>query len=132
MTVSDPIADFIIQIKNAGQSGKDSVVVPYSKLKMAVAELLNKEGYVASVEKHGRKTKKFIEIGILYTDSKEPRIQDVRKISKPSRRVYVSTQDIRSVRQGHGISVLSTPQGVLTGEEAKKRGVGGESLFDIW
>ena len=132
MNISDPIADFIIQIKNAGAAGKESITVPYSKVRMVVAELLKKEGYVENVGKHGRKTRKSIEVHIRYGKDGKPYIQDVKRISKPSRRVYFGVGDIRNVRQGHGELIVSTPEGVMTGKEARRRGVGGEALFEIW
>jgi len=132
MAVSDPIADFITQIKNAGAAGKTAVVMPYSKATAAVADVLKQEGYLVRVDKQGRKVGKSIVVGIGYDDAQRPRVHDVKRISKPSRRVYVRVGDIRPVRQGYGTLVLSTSEGVLTGDEARKRGVGGEALFEIW
>jgi len=132
MTLTDPIGDFIIQIKNAGSAGKKSITLPASKLKLALADVLKKEGYISDVATHGRGTKKTVEVSILYLGDGDPRVQGVRRVSKPSRRVYVQKDEIRPVRQGHGTLIVSTPEGLITGSDARKRGIGGEVLFEIW
>ena len=129
--VSDPISDFIIQLKNAALVQKESVVLPYSKLKFAVAEKLKERGYLASVEKRGKKARKLLEVELTY-ESGKARISDVVRVSKPGRRMYFPVSAIRPVRFGKGALILSTPKGILTGEEAKKEHVGGEALFKIW
>lgn len=129
--VGDPISDLIIQIKNAGLVGKPFVVVPYSKLKHAVADLLVKEGYIESVLKKGKKVKKSLEITLNYTDGKH-KIKGVERISKLSQRVYVRTSNIPQIKGGNGTLVLSTPNGVMTDREAREKHVGGEMLFKIW
>lgn len=127
----DPIADMIIAIKNAGEAGLKSAVVPYSNIKHEIGALLVKEGYLESVAKKGKKTPKSIELGILYKD-KKPKISGVERISKVSRRVYIKSKDIRPVIQGYGLLVVSTPKGILTGKEARKGNIGGEAMFKIW
>ena len=129
--MADPIADMINRIQNAGAVQKEAVVFPHSKLKLAVANLLLKEGYIASVNKKGKKERKSIEIGIAYTE-RGPKIQKAVRVSKSSRRLYIGFRDVTPVRQGHGDVVISTPKGVMTGKEARKRKVGGEILFKIW
>ena len=128
----DKISNLIINIKNAGHARKKYASVPYSNFKMLVAKLLQKEGYLKSVSKKGKKVKKTIEMEIVYDEKNKPKIKDVQRISKPSKRVYFSVKDIRKVKGGHGILVLSTPKGVLVGDQAKKEKVGGEALFKIW
>ncbi len=118
-------------IKNAGAVKLPSVTVPHANLSFAIAELLSREGYVGSVTKKGKKTRKWIEIAVSY-DGARPRITGVKRLSKPSRRVYMGTKEVRPVRQGHGLLVLSTPKGLMTGSEARKEHVGGEALFTIW
>ena len=130
--VTDPIADLIIQIKNAGMVGKSSISLPFSNFKFAVAEKLQKKGYVKAVEKKGKKVKKTLEITLAYDKDGEHVINDVKRISKPGRRMYTSVAEIVPVRYGHGSLILSTPKGVLTDVEARKEGVGGEALFQIW
>lgn len=127
----DPIADMLIHIKNTAIAGKFSALVPYSKLKLSIANLLVKEGYLKGISKRGKKAKKFIELEIAYTDNKA-KIQGVARISKPSKRVYYGTGDLKPVKNGYGLLVLSTPKGILAGKDAKKEQVGGEALFKIW
>lgn len=127
----DSISNMIISIKNAGRVGKSSVSIPYSKLKNAIALCLMKEGYVSSVVKKTKDGAPMIEIGLIYVENK-PKIQDVDRMSKQSRRVYLGMKDIHSVRNGSGLLVLSTPKGILSGKEARKEQVGGEALFKIW
>lgn len=127
----DPIADMIIRIKNASDSKKESVVFPYSKLKLAILDLLLKEGFVKSFGKKGKKVVKFIEVVLRY-DEGAPRIHGVKRVSKASKRVYAKSRDIRPVKNGLGILVLSTPKGIVTDKAARKEKVGGEALFQIW
>jgi small subunit ribosomal protein S8 len=127
----DPISNMIIMLKNAGLAGKESVVLPYSKMKNAVAECLKKEGYVNKISKKVRLNHPVLEIELSYVD-KKPRISDVQRISKQSRRVYFGIKEIHPVRNGGGLLVLSTPKGILSGKEARKENVGGEALFQIF
>ncbi len=130
--VNDPIGDLIIRLTNAGAVRKASVAVPFSMLKMAVAEKLKEAGYVAHVEKKGKKVKKTLEIGLKYDTAGVHRIAGVKRVSKPGRRVYKGVLDINPVRYGHGLLILSTPKGILTDKEAKTAKVGGEAMFEIW
>ena len=130
--VNDPIGDFIIQLKNAGMAKKDLVVIPYSKFKFAVANKLQQKGFIKTVMKRGKKTRKCIEIELFYTDNGSPSISGVDRVSKPGKRVYQGANDIHGILAGKGALILSTPKGVLTGEEARKEHVGGEALFKIW
>jgi len=127
----DPISNMLIMIKNASLAEKESVLLPYSKIKNAIAECLKKEGYIAGVEKKTRKEHPVLEISLIYTD-KQPKISQIERISKQSRRVYFGVKDIHSVRSGSGLLVLSTPKGILSGKDARKEQVGGEALFKIW
>ncbi len=127
----DAIGDLIIQIKNAGAAGKESVTIPYSKFRYAVAQALLSEGYIAAVDKKTRKQRKTIEIGVAYEEG-EPRVEGVKRISKLSRRLYSAGKNLWRVRQGYGDLFLSTSQGVLSAREAKKKRIGGEVLFEIW
>ena len=129
---TDPIADLIIRLKNAGAVKKQSVSIPFSILKMAVAEKLKEAGFVQAVEKKGKKVKKTLEVVLKYSEKGQHAITDVKRVSKPGRRIYMSTRDIRPVRYGHGTLVLSTPKGIKTDEEARKEKVGGEAMFEIW
>ena len=118
-------------MKNGSLAGKESVFFPYSKMKNAIAECLQKEGYVNGVAKKVRKDQPVLEVGLVYVD-KKPKITEVERISKQSRRIYFGMKDIHSVRNGTGVLVLSTPKGILSGKEARKEQVGGEALFRIW
>lgn len=128
----DKIANMLIMVKNAGTAGHKTVLVPYSNLKHAIANCLVKGKFIAGVSKKtGKGDKFFLEMELINV-SKKPRITDVQRISKPSKRVYIKAKDIKSVRQGYGMMVLSTPKGVLIADDAKKELVGGEALFRIW
>ncbi len=127
--VTDPISDLIIRIQNAARAKKASVTVLHSKFSESVAYLLKKAGYLSSVEK--QKDKRELVLGLVYFDG-ESRIHGVERISKPSKRLYQKSRDIRSYRSGFGNIILSTPKGVLTDVEARKLKVGGEILFKIW
>lgn len=130
--VNDPIGDFIIQLKNAGMVGKREVSLPYSKMKHAVAEKLIASGFVVSAAKRGKKVKKTLDVTLKYDSRGAHEIHGVKRLSKPGRRLYMGTADIFPVKFGKGKMILSTPAGILTGEEAKEKHIGGEQLFIIW
>ncbi len=137
----DSISNMIIMLKNASLAGKESVFLPYSKMKNAIAECLKKEGYVSNISKKisarggsasgGKNKQPMLEVELVYVD-KKPKIVEVERISKQSRRVYFRMKDIHTVRNGSGLLVLSTPKGILSGKEARKEQVGGEALFKLW
>jgi small subunit ribosomal protein S8 len=127
----DPISNMIIMMKNASLAGKESVSFPYSKMKNAVSECLKKEGFISSVSKRIENGSPMLEIKLIYTD-KKPKITEVKRISRQSKRVYLGVKNIRPVKNGFGLLVLSTPKGILSGKEAKKEQVGGEALFKLW
>ncbi len=129
--MNDPIADMIIRIKNASDSKKESVTLPYSKLKLAILDVLLKEGFIKSFGKKGKKVAKFIEVGLVYSDGM-PKIHGVDRVSKTSKRVYQKAKDIRPVKSGFGALIISTPQGIITDKIARAEHVGGEVLFKIW
>ena len=126
----DPIADFLIAIKNAGLAGKPSVSVPYSEIKFQIASLLATKGFVGAVSKKGKKAKS-LEVEIAY-EAGAPRVSDVKRISKPSRRLYEGAKEIKPWKQDVGMRVFSTPKGILADMDARKEKVGGEILFSIW
>lgn len=127
----DPISNYITQIKNAGYAGKETVVLPYSKLKSAITDVLEKEGFIKTQAKKGKKVNKCIEIGLLY-EGKVPRIKGVERVSKPSKRIYYNASSLRPVMSGFGRLIISTSKGILTEKEARKEKIGGEALFKIW
>jgi len=130
--VGDPIGDFIIRIKNAGAVKHEYVSIPFSKIKLAIAEVLASTGYIKGLEKQGKKIRKTIHIQIAYKEDGTPLINNIKRISKPSRRVYKAVDELFPVRYGKGYLILSTPKGIMTNVQAKKEKVGGEALFEIW
>ena len=129
--VSDPISNLIISIKNAAAVGKPLVRVPNSRIKQSIANLLVREGYLENVELKGKKVRKHLEVTVSFENG-APRVHDVKRLSKPSKRVYYSVRDIVPIKNGYGHIILSTPQGIMTGNDARKAKVGGEALFLIW
>lgn len=127
----DIIAELIIKLKNANKAGKPSVSFPYSKMREAVLTTLEKEGYVKNVSVKGKKVAKTVEVELVYEGS-TPRINDVQQISKYSRRIYQAASELRTVRNGFGAVILTTPKGILSGRDARTANVGGEVLFKIW
>jgi small subunit ribosomal protein S8 len=129
--VNDPIGDLLIQIKNASMAGKLAIEVPHSRLKFDVAKILSEERFIGTVSKTGTDPKTQIKIAMRY-NGKVPVITDVKRISKPGLRLYVNKNMIPTVVGGLGIAIISTPEGVMTGKSAKKKGIGGEILCTIW
>ena len=130
--VSDTIGDLIIRLKNAGAVKKETVSVPYSKLRHAVLTKLADAGYIESAAPKGEQVQeKPLEVTLRYENG-APRINGVKRLSKPGRRLYCGVADIHPVKFGKGDLILSTPAGILTGSEAKQQNVGGEQLFMIW
>lgn len=127
----DKIGDMLVTIKNGGNAGKSSVQVPYSGYKMNIARALFQEGYIKAYAQKDTPTGSVLEIDILYTKDKRPRITEIQRISKPSRRLYMNVKNIHPVKQGYGAMFLSTPKGILAGDKARKQNVGGEILFKI-
>jgi small subunit ribosomal protein S8 len=130
--VGDTIGDLIIRLKNAGVVGKTTVSVPYSKLRQAVLDKLVSVGYIAAATPKGKQVQeKTLEVTLRYENG-EHRINGVKRLSKPGRRLYCGVTDLHPVKFGKGHMILSTPAGILTNEEAKEKKVGGEQLFIIW
>src|SRR3989338_8509092 len=112
--MTDPISDMLVRIKNAQAVKKDTVSFGYSKLKMEIAKILEKNGYVSGVEHKGKKQRKLIEVKLLYTDDGGPKISGTKRKSKPSRRFYLGFREVHSVKNGLGLAVYSTTKGLLT------------------
>ncbi len=128
----DTIANMLISMKNGSAVSKEKVVVPFSNMKYAIAQCLEKSGFIVGASKKTeKKNSSVLEITLSYPDG-AAKIHDVKRLSKPSRRVYMRTRDLRSVKNGHGVVVLSTPKGILSDKEARKEQVGGEALFMMW
>jgi len=129
--VGDRISNLINDLKTASIAGKESVIVPNSKMSVNILNLLKKENYVADYSIKGNDKVKEIVVNLKYEDG-EPAIHDAKRLSKQSSRTYRSASNIRSVRRGYGLLVVTTPKGVISGETARKQNVGGEVLFEIW
>lgn len=127
----DPIADFLTRIKNAQRAEHESVEIPFSKVKFDLAKILEKEGFVGVIEKKGAKAKETLVVRLRYNQGTGA-IQDVKRISKPGQRIYTGADKIRKVKQGYGRAIISTSKGLMTDIEAKKEGLGGEVLCEIW
>ena len=133
MTMSDPIADLLTRIRNANTAKHDTVDVPASKMKIAIADILVDEGYIAKYDLVEDGSFKTLHITLKYgVDKNEKVISGIKRISKPGLRVYANTEDIPRVLGGLGIAILSTNKGVVTDKEARKLGVGGEVLCFVW
>jgi len=130
--MTDPIADLLTRIRNALVAGHESVQVPASKTKIAIAGVLRKEGFIKDFEVVRDGVKRTIRIDLAYSGRKQPTISGLRRVSKPGLRVYVQKREIPRVYGGLGIAILTTPQGVMTGQEAWRRQVGGEVLCYVW
>jgi small subunit ribosomal protein S8 len=131
--LTDPISDMLTRIRNATMARHERVVIPASRLKKAVAEILVSEGYVSSAQSEtGENGFEALTVVLKYGRDRAPAIEGIRRISRPGRRVYVPCKDIYKVRQGLGISLLSTSRGLMSDREARKQGVGGELLCEIW
>ena len=129
--LSDPIADFLTRLRNAGTAKKAEVIAPYSKIKAEIARILKQEGYIANYEVDT--TGKFPQIKVTTkSQNRTSAITGLKRISKPGLRKYVGATEIPRVLGGMGISILSTPQGIISGREAKKQNVGGELLAYVW
>jgi len=128
----DVIAELINSLKTASAAGKTTATFPYSKMREAVLLTLEKEGFIKSFTKKGKKVIKTIEVELVYDDAKKPKIQGAEQVSKYSRRLYYKSTELYPVRNGYGALVITTPKGVMTGKAARKEKVGGEPLFKIW
>lgn len=132
MQVTDSVADMLTRIRNANAAKHDTVIVPASNMKKAIAQILVDEGYITSftVEDDGKQG--IITITLKYGPNKSPVITGLRRVSKPGLRIYTSCEDMPKVMKGLGIAILSTPKGVMTDKEARKANVGGEVLAFVW
>lgn len=130
--MTDPVADMLTRIRNALQIERPYVDIPSSKLKIGLAEVLQREGYIWDFEVIEQAPQNVLRVNLKYGPNGERVIQEIRRTSKPGRRVYQGAEDLRPVLQGLGISVLSTNRGVLSDREARKQGIGGEVLCTIW
>lgn len=129
--ISDPIGDMLTRIRNAALAHKKTVELPSSKLKVAVAKLLVREGYLASAQEAQSVHGALLRLELTY-EGKEPLLTGVKRVSKPGLRWYINKKKIPMVMGGAGIAIISTPNGVMSGKDARKQGVGGELLCEVW
>jgi small subunit ribosomal protein S8 len=132
MTMTDPIADMLTRIRNANSAYKDVVVMPYSKIKAGIADILKEEGYIAEVDSRDAVVGKELIVSLKYGPSRERSIAGVRRVSKPGLRVYAKSTNMPRVLGGLGIAIISTSTGLLTDKQAAKKGVGGEVIAYVW
>ena len=132
MAVTDPIADMLTRIRNALVARHDYTEMPASRVKLAVAQVLKKEGYIKDFEPRQDGEHPRLRVHLAYSGKREPMITGLDRISKPGLRVYTGAGEIPRVYGGLGIAIISTPQGVMTGKDARVRGVGGEILCYVW
>lgn len=133
MTMTDPIADMLTRIRNANTARHNSVLIPSSKMKVSIANILKTEGYIENYELIDNGKFKDIKITLKYKDNKRTRIlSGIKKISKPGLRQYSGKEDLPQVLNGLGIAIVSTNEGVMTDKEARKRGIGGELICYVW
>jgi len=130
--MTDPIADMLTRVRNATAARKASVDVPWSRHKEEIARVLVQEGYLSAAATIEAEPRRVLRIDLRYDNQRRPVITGIRRVSRPSLRVYVGKEEIPLVRGGLGINVLSTPAGVLVDREAKQRGIGGELLCAVW
>lgn len=132
MNSTDPIADFLTQIRNALRAKHKALEAPASKLKLEIARILKEEGYIAGYKLVEEGAHKRIEVRLKYGPDNEPVLSTIQRVSRPGRRVYVGHQEVPRVMGGLGINILTTPHGVMTGRAARRQGVGGELLCELW
>ncbi len=130
--VTDPIADMLTRIRNASLVRHRRVVMPHSKMKEAVAKILASEGFISGYTVTDDQPQPNLVMGLKYTGKGNPVITDLTRVSKPGRRIYVGYREIPWVRSGLGISIVSTPKGMMTGRQARREKVGGEIICNVW
>jgi len=132
MTISDPIADLLTRIRNAVMARHDFVLAPTSKIKLAITRILKEEGFISDYEVLKGKPHRVIKIYLKYSDNNQPVLSGLQRVSKPGLRVYVQQKEVPRVYGGLGIAIVSTPNGIMTGQQAWRQGVGGELLCYVW
>ena len=129
--LTDPVADMLTRIRNANKALHDNAEMPTSKLKVEIARILKEEGYISNYKTQEEEGKLILRVYLKYGGS-EAAIRDLARISRPGCRVYIGHDEIKRVQGGLGISIMTTPKGVMTGRQARREGVGGEILCEVW
>lgn len=132
MQITDPIADMLTRIRNAGSARHETVDIPNSKMKKAIAEILLEEGYIKSFQLIDDGTQGIIRVTLKFLPGKEKAIQGLRRVSKPGLRVYAGAEELPQVLRGLGIAIISTSKGIMTDKKARAQHVGGEVLAFVW
>src|ERR1700749_2450841 len=132
MNLTDPVADFLTRTRNSIRARHQKLDVPASKLKTEIARILKDEGYIATFKATEENGQKIIRVYLKYVINNDAAIRDLQRVSRPGCRVYVGRDEIRRVQGGLGINILTTPRGVMTGRQARREGVGGEILCEVW
>ncbi|MEX2425917.1 MAG: 30S ribosomal protein S8 [Thermomicrobiaceae bacterium] len=132
MTVNDPIADMLTRIRNAGMARNPQTTMPSSKLLVNIAEILKQEGYIRDYRVEERKPVSLLRLDLKYGRDRKHSIRELKRVSKPGLRIYAGKDELPRVKNGLGTAIISTPQGVLSGQEARRRGIGGEVLCTVW
>lgn len=132
MNLTDPVADFLTRLRNAHKARHQKLDVPASKLKLEIARILKEEGYIANFKATEEEGRKVLRVYLKYGANNEAAINNIQRVSRPGCRVYVSRTEIKRVLGGLGINILTTPKGVMTGRQARKEGVGGEILCEVY
>lgn len=127
----DPIADLLIRIKNAQGAGRETVEAPFSRVKFAIAKIMEAEGFIKSVEKKGAKNKEKLEIALKFNQGVGA-IADLKRVSSPGQRAYAPAAKLKPIKQGYGLAIISTSQGIMSDKDARKKKIGGEVLCYIW
>jgi small subunit ribosomal protein S8 len=130
--LTDPIADYLTRIRNASRDGHDEVLIPASRLKLEMTRILKEQGYIVDYSTEPGRVGDAIRIQLKYTDDRQPAITGLRRVSSPGRRRYVAKKEVPRVDGGMGTAIVSTSTGVMTGHDAKHRGVGGEVVAYVW
>jgi len=129
--MTDPITDMLNRIRNAQAVSHPTVEIPFSNIKYEIAKILEKKGFIEKVEKRGRKAKKSIEVTLKYENGMSA-VSSLKRISKSGQRIYLKAKELRPVKDGYGIAIVSTSQGLMTDKEARKKRLGGEVICEIW
>lgn len=132
MSVNDPISDMLTRIRNAGMARQTETTMPATKILVAIAGILKQEGYITDFTVVEKKPQNQLTVKLSYAPDKSHVIREIKRVSKPGLRVYAGKDELPRVRSGLGIAIVSTPEGVITGYDARRRGIGGEVLCTVW
>ena len=130
--MTDPISDMLTRIRNAAMVKAETVSMPLSQMKFALAKILENQGFLQAVSREEQAGRPILKVALQYEPDGSPRVSDLKRISKPGRRVYVKSTELGRVRSGFGIAIISTPNGLMTADEAKKRKLGGELICEVY